>query len=62
MGELEEGRKGQWGYVEGGNGRLSEILAENARALGADIKVNSKVDEIIYDGNNSPAAVRLQNG
>jgi len=23
MGELEEGKKGEWGYVEGGNGRLS---------------------------------------
>jgi len=31
MGELEEGKQGQWGYVEGGNGRLSEILAQAAR-------------------------------
>ena len=29
MGELEEGKKGEWGYVEGGNGRLSQILAES---------------------------------
>jgi phytoene dehydrogenase-like protein len=44
MGELEEGKKGEWGYVEGGNGRLSEILAKNARDLGADIKLNARVE------------------
>ena len=30
MGELEDGKHGQWGYTEGGNGKLSEILAESA--------------------------------
>lgn len=37
MGELEEGRQGQWGYVEGGNGRLSQILADAAIEKGATI-------------------------
>lgn len=31
MGELEDGRQGDWGYVEGGNGRLSELLADCAK-------------------------------
>jgi phytoene dehydrogenase-like protein len=35
MGELEDNRKGEWGYVEGGNGRLSEILATSAKEKGA---------------------------
>lgn len=43
MGELEDNRKGDWGYVEGGNGRLSEILANSAKGMGAEIRVNSKV-------------------
>ena len=62
MGEWEEGKKGEWGYVEGGNGRLSEILAKNAVDLGAEVRVNSKVDEILYDGTDSPVGVRLANG
>lgn len=43
MGELEEGRQGQWGYVEGGNGRLSQILAESAIERGTTIQLNTKV-------------------
>ena len=36
MGELE-GKKGAWGYVEGGMGALSECIAKSARNSGADI-------------------------
>lgn len=36
MGELE-GRKGAWGYVEGGMGELSECIARSARDKGVDI-------------------------
>jgi hypothetical protein len=30
--------------------------------MGAEIKLNAKVDEIVYDGTDSPVAVRLKNG
>lgn len=30
--------------------------------MGAEIRVNAKVEEILYDGNNSPVAVKLTNG
>lgn len=39
MGELE-GRKGAWGYVEGGMGALSECIASSARDKGAEVFVN----------------------
>ena len=41
MGELIEGRKGDWGYVEGGNGKLSEILATSAKSYGVTIQTDS---------------------
>ena len=48
--------------MEGGNGRLSEILAKSAIDDGATIKLNSKVEEILYDSKNKPVAVKLCNG
>ena len=36
MGELD-GRKGAWGYVQGGMGALSEAIASAAREYGASI-------------------------
>jgi len=37
-------------------------LADSARSFGAEIKLNSKVDEILYDGKDSPVGVKLING
>jgi hypothetical protein len=45
--------------VEGGNGKLSEILADSAKGFGAEIRLNSKVAEIQYDTNKKPVAVKL---
>jgi len=39
MGNLE-GTKGEWAYVEGGMGALSEAIAQAARHAGVDIFVN----------------------
>ncbi|MEM0492017.1 MAG: NAD(P)/FAD-dependent oxidoreductase [Acidilobaceae archaeon] len=41
------GVRGQWAYVAGGMGRLSEIIADRCRELGVDIHLNSRVEEII---------------
>ena len=62
MGELEDGSNGDWGYTEGGNGRLSEILAQSSREEGAEIRVNARVEEILYDGQESPVGVRVEGG
>lgn len=49
MGDIT-GVRGQWAYVAGGIGRLSEILAERCRELGVDIHLNSRVEEIVVEG------------
>jgi phytoene dehydrogenase-like protein len=41
------GVRGQWAYVAGGIGRLSEILAERCKELGVEIYLGSRVEEII---------------
>ena len=61
MGELVEGKKGDWGYVEGGNGKLSEILAGSAKAYGTTIRTDCEVKQIIYE-DNKPIGVELANG
>lgn len=61
MGALEEDKKGEWGYIEGGNGRLSQILSTSFKEMGGDIKLGSPVDKIIFDGKQS-IGVRLQTG
>lgn len=42
MGELE-GRRGAWAYVEGGNGAISEKLAEIAKEEGVEVRTNAGV-------------------
>jgi len=37
-------------------------LAKSAESFGATIRVNSKVDDIVYDSTNNPVAVKLTNG
>ena len=40
MGELE-GRRGSWGYVEGGMGRVSASIAAAALSFGAEISTDT---------------------
>lgn len=60
MGEVN-GVKGAWGYVEGGIGRLSELLAERARRLGVDLILGVGVEKIITK-DNEVVGVKLTNG
>lgn len=50
MGEAG-GKRGVWGYVEGGMGSLSNALADAARAAGAEIRCEAEVNRIlVHDG------------
>ncbi len=50
MGEAG-GRRGVWGYVRGGMGRLADVLAHACRAAGAEIRSRSEVTRIrVQDG------------
>ncbi|MEN2999290.1 MAG: NAD(P)/FAD-dependent oxidoreductase [Acidilobaceae archaeon] len=41
------GKRGQWAYVAGGIGALSELLAQRCRELGVDIHLGAAVEEIV---------------
>jgi phytoene dehydrogenase-like protein len=46
MGDIT-GVRGQWAYVTGGIGRLSEVLAERCGELGVEVHLGSRVEEIV---------------
>jgi phytoene dehydrogenase-like protein len=46
MGDITSVR-GQWAYVAGGIGRLSEVLAERCGELGVEVHLGSRVEEIV---------------
>jgi phytoene dehydrogenase-like protein len=67
MGTIE-GRKGAWGYVQGGMGRVSLALASAAEEAGAVIARNARVAEImpgeavvLEDGSRIPARTIVSN-
>jgi phytoene dehydrogenase-like protein len=60
MGETG-GARGVWAYVEGGMGRLSEALADAARAAGAEIRTEAPVARIEVERGRA-AGVSLEGG
>ena len=55
------GSRGVWGYVEGGMGALTIAMAQSARALGVEIRLNTDVEQITVDGGRV-TGVRLAGG
>jgi phytoene dehydrogenase-like protein len=60
MGETN-GKRGVWGYVQGGMGGLTQALAKAARDLGVDIRCNADVKQIIVTDDRVRGVV-LANG
>jgi phytoene dehydrogenase-like protein len=60
MGETH-GDRGVWAYVEGGMGRLSELLADAAREAGAEIRTGSSIASVIVEAGGA-RGVTLENG
>ena len=50
-----------WGFVRGGIGRVTELLAEAAREAGAEILTDAEVSEITLEGDTA-VGVRLTDG
>src|SRR5262249_24914533 len=50
-----------WGFAKGGTGAISESIASAARALGAEIKLETPVRRIITTGGRA-VGVALENG
>ncbi|XP_043845579.1 pyridine nucleotide-disulfide oxidoreductase domain-containing protein 2 isoform X2 [Dromiciops gliroides] len=61
MGGLE-GKKGAWGYVEGGMGALSHAIAKAAAAHGANIFTEKPVDKVQVNSNGQVQGVVLKDG
>jgi phytoene dehydrogenase-like protein len=56
-----EGQFGQWGFVRGGMGGISQALADGARHHGAEIRLGARVAEVLTDGGRV-RGVRLEGG
>jgi phytoene dehydrogenase-like protein len=50
-----------WGFVRGGIGRVTELLAEAAVEAGAEIRTDSEVSEVLVEGGRA-TGVRLDDG
>ncbi|KAM5140895.1 pyridine nucleotide-disulfide oxidoreductase domain-containing protein 2 [Mantella aurantiaca] len=61
MGELD-GKKGSWGYVEGGMGMVSNAIAKAAVEAGAEIFTDKVVEKVLVDNNGKAYGVALQDG
>jgi len=43
------GKKGQWGHVVGGMGRITELMAQACEEVGVEISLNTPVAEVLAD-------------
>lgn len=50
-----------WGFVRGGMGRVTELMAEAAREAGAEIRLNAEVESLVIS-DNVATGVRLIDG
>jgi phytoene dehydrogenase-like protein len=60
MGEID-GAFRAWGFAKGGSGGVSNAIANAARELGAELRVNATVEQVIVRGGRAVGAA-LQNG
>ncbi len=60
MGEID-GAFRAWGFAKGGTGGVSEAIASAARELGAEIRTNAAVSQVIVSGGRATGVV-LENG
>ena len=60
MGEID-GAYRAWGFAKGGTGGLADAIANAAKALGADIKCNASVTDVLVK-NGRATGVALENG
>ncbi|MEO0441069.1 MAG: NAD(P)/FAD-dependent oxidoreductase [Pseudomonadota bacterium] len=55
------GEQGQWGHVQGGMGRITELMAEACRDVGVDIRTGSPVERVLVS-NGQAGGVQLADG
>ncbi|MEX2204569.1 MAG: NAD(P)/FAD-dependent oxidoreductase [Actinomycetota bacterium] len=47
IGDVGDGTLGSWGVLEGGMGAVAAVLERSARAFGAEVRTNAKVQKIL---------------
>jgi phytoene dehydrogenase-like protein len=60
VGEFK-GTLGQWGFVKGGMGGITQSLARSAQAHGAEVRLNAPVRHVLVQGGTATGVV-LENG
>jgi phytoene dehydrogenase-like protein len=60
IGEVDGQYRG-WGFQKGGTGQVAETIARAARAHGAEIRTDARVDAVLLDGGRA-TGVALQSG
>ncbi|KAA0094124.1 NAD(P)/FAD-dependent oxidoreductase [Mycolicibacterium sp. P1-18] len=60
VGEFK-GTLGQWGFVKGGMGSITQAMARSAEAHGAQIRLNSPVEQVVVDRGRA-SGVKLASG
>ncbi len=61
IGRAIHGRRGVWGYVNGGMGAVTQALAAAARDMGVEIRTSTPVGEVLVEGGVATGVV-LENG
>ena len=56
------GHPGAWGWVKGGMGGLSQVLARAAEAAGAEIRTGARVQRVAIAGSGRAVGVELEDG
>lgn len=51
------GKRGLWGFVRGGMGGITQALAASARARGAEIRTNARVERIMTNNDHATGVV-----
>ena len=52
-----DGRTGSWSFHQGGNGGFTQVLARAAEAHGVQIRLESRVDRVLTDGDRATGVV-----
>jgi phytoene dehydrogenase-like protein len=55
------GKRGAWGHAIGGMGSITQMMAEAAREVGAEISLESPVAQVLVDGGKA-VGVKLESG
>src|SRR5581483_3013037 len=57
IGDVGDGTLGSWGVPEGGMGAVAAAIEASARAFGAEIRTNARVERVLVSGGRAQGVV-----